>query len=151
MADTTTGLAYMRFCKDNTAIHRSERIVIRLRHAQVDDNEDDMVKYHALSYVWGSKFDPNIVTCNGYDLDITSNLHDALQQLREDGIDGLIWVDAVCINQNNLDERARQVRLMRKIYSHAEMVYVWLGKESPNAAAGIELLHRTAQAVRGRY
>ena len=110
-----------------------------------------MTKYDALSYVWGSIHNSVTITCDGHDLDITLNLHDALQQLREDGLDGFLWVDAVCIDQGNLDERAKQVRMMRQIYNHAEMVYIWLGRESSNAAAGIELLHRTAHAIRSKY
>ena len=91
------------------------------------------------------------ILCDGHDLDITLNLHDALQQLRENKLEGFIWVDAVCIDQTNLDERAKQVRIMRYIYGHAQILHIWLGKESSSAAAGVELLHRTAQALRSKY
>ncbi|KAK4500255.1 hypothetical protein PRZ48_008444 [Zasmidium cellare] len=39
----------------------------------------------------------------------------------------LVWVDALCINQADLDERSRQVSLMKQIFSRAESVYIWLG------------------------
>ena len=90
---------------------------------------------------------------NGDDhsFEITSNLHNALLQFREGGFKSFIWVDAICINQADLNERAMQVRIMRQIYGKAELVYIWLGSESADTAIGIELLHRTAQAVRGKY
>ena len=110
-----------------------------------------MIEYDALSHVWGSVSDLVNIICDGHDLDITLNLHDALQQLREDGFDTFIWLDAVCIEQTNLDERAEQVRIMTQIYGHAEMLYIWLGRESSSTAAGIELLHRTAQDIRSKY
>ena len=123
---------------------REDEIVVRLSHKRIDDNT---IKYDALSYVWGSKSDAVTIKCDNRPLLITQNLHKALVQLREDGLNIPIWVDAVCIDQQNLDERARQVRLMRQIYSQAEIVYIWIGEETANTEAGVELLHRTAKAV----
>ena len=42
----------------------------------------------------------------------------------------LIWIDALCINQDDLHERANQVKLMGNIYGRAETVNIWLGEES---------------------
>ena len=123
---------------------RQDEIVVQLSHKRIND---DTIKYHALSYVWGSKSDAVTIKCDNRPLLITQNLHKALVQLREDGLRIPIWVDAVCIDQQNLDERARQVRLMRQIYSQAETVHVWIGEETANTEAGVELLHRTAKAV----
>lgn len=62
--------------------------------------------------------------------------HDELQRLAIDGVDdatddlrgsGLVWIDALCINQTDIDERSAQVRLMPQIYSNASCVIVWLG------------------------
>ncbi|OCL02256.1 HET-domain-containing protein [Glonium stellatum] len=58
---------------------------------------------------------------------ITENLFFALQRL-QDTIDTLIlWVDSLCINQSNNDEKSKQVELMGSIYQQAACVIAWLG------------------------
>nr|OQO27261.1 hypothetical protein B0A51_04897 [Rachicladosporium sp. CCFEE 5018] len=67
-------------------------------------------------------------------IEIRRNLYDALQTLgpamlqktRDDGVSH-IWIDAICINQEDLEERSQQVALMGKIYSTAVSVWAWLG------------------------
>lgn len=94
-------------------------------------------RYVALSYTWGSapyqkgrskalKYE---IILNDVVTAVHQNLHDALAHLLPDvKARGLsIFVDAICINQNNLGERASQVRLMREIYEGAAMVLCWLG------------------------
>ena len=125
----------------------ADTVVIRLIHTVLHENR---AKYDALSYVWGDKSDPVNIICDEYPLSVTKNLHTALVQLRRDRVYTPIWIDAVCINQEDLDERARQVRLMRQIYGNAETVYVWLGRASATTAAGVELLHR-AYEIKERF
>ncbi|KAH6644167.1 heterokaryon incompatibility protein-domain-containing protein [Boeremia exigua] len=110
---------------------------------------DDRVSglFEALSYVWGETTDPKRIsvadvastitqdTVDGY-LAITSNLHDALQELRDPALPRTLWIDAVCINQDDLEERASQVNFMAKIYSHAGQVVVWLGLAQGNYETG---------------
>ncbi len=54
-----------------------------------------------------------------------------LIQLRGDTLERKVWVDAICINQDNIPERNRQVRMMPHIYSRAESVLVWFGTFPP--------------------
>ncbi|KAH6674395.1 heterokaryon incompatibility protein-domain-containing protein, partial [Halenospora varia] len=56
------------------------------------------------------------------------NLEAALRRLRLSGKQRTIWIDAVCINQNDIQERQDQVSLMRQIYEQAEQVVIWLGE-----------------------
>src|SRR5438045_761334 len=78
--------------------------------------------YKALSYVWGdpasSKTPGNILILDGYPFPVTTNLRSALRHLRPPagGNSICLWVDAVCINQGDPDERSQQVTLMRDIY-----------------------------------
>jgi hypothetical protein len=60
-------------------------------------------------------------------LPVKQNLYDALKAFKEVGIGGLLWVDALCINQGDFDERAAQVALMDQLYSMATKVLIWLG------------------------
>jgi hypothetical protein len=87
--------------------------------------------FEALSYVWGSELAPEPLCCGNGQLKITLNLDQALRNLRFPSRPRRLWVDAICIDQENFDERARQVGYMRLIYKHASSVVVWLGLKVP--------------------
>ena len=93
--------------------------------------EDQLPVYIALSYVWGEFASPaDILQCNGAEIPISRNCRDALRALRSLYGSLTIWVDAVCIDQSNMDERIQQIKLMGEIYTWAEVVYIWLGHGS---------------------
>jgi hypothetical protein len=94
-------------------------------------------KYEALSYVWGQGVASNPVLLDGVHLQITPNLDTALRHLRHGSDRRLLWIDALCINQNDLKERAEQVRLMQAIYTEASTVLIWLG---PSADGSDEVM-----------
>ncbi|KAF2117684.1 heterokaryon incompatibility protein-domain-containing protein [Lophiotrema nucula] len=56
---------------------------------------------------------------------ITNNLASALRQIRADDL-GLVWVDALCINQKDEPEKPSQVQRIRSIYKSAKEVVAWL-------------------------
>src|SRR5579859_2365609 len=58
---------------------------------------------------------------------ITQNLYLALHHLRFEDQDRILWIDAICIDQGNVEERGHQVRQMADIYKKAERVIIWLG------------------------
>ncbi|CAI6094545.1 unnamed protein product [Clonostachys chloroleuca] len=87
--------------------------------------------FAALSYVWGTSNKERHIVVNGITRRVTRNLDEALRRLaRSDEFRGeyKIWIDAVCINQEDEQERAVQVRKMRQIYSSAWKVISWLGE-----------------------
>jgi hypothetical protein len=86
--------------------------------------------YKALSYNWGELSQHHEIFVNGSSLFVTKNLLAALKQLRHSSKDLVIWIDAICINQDSDNERSDQVRKMRTIYEGASEVLVWLGKSS---------------------
>ena len=89
---------------------------------------------------------PTIVL-DGYTLTIGENLYNALRSIRNLDIYGdetpslWLWVDALCINQNDVQERGHQVRLMKRIYETAEMVLVWLGTGDGWTHAAMEAMN----------
>lgn len=83
--------------------------------------------YWALSYCWGDPIDPPFITCNGLDIPVTANLHDALRQLAKRGHSLPLWIDAICINQADPLEKASQVKMMGEVYRNAQKVVIWLG------------------------
>ncbi|GAB7360032.1 hypothetical protein MBLNU230_g7555t1 [Neophaeotheca triangularis] len=89
-------------------------------------------RFEALSYVWGSPTDSVAVKCCGKRLSVTRNCAAALRMLRRTKRSRTIFVDAICIDQTNHEERAQQVKLMGEIYRRAGRVLVWLGPGSPS-------------------
>ncbi|OCL04187.1 hypothetical protein AOQ84DRAFT_276132, partial [Glonium stellatum] len=87
--------------------------------------------YEALSYVWGG--DRTVpIYCNDREILATPNLVSALSSLRQKmpkypRFCRTLWVDAICIDQDNLVERGHQVQLVKDIYWHARRVLIWLG------------------------
>ncbi|PPJ51527.1 hypothetical protein CBER1_09207 [Cercospora berteroae] len=93
--------------------------------------------YEALSYTWGSPEDPQAVQVQVKDaiqlIAVTRNCLEAIRYLRRNDKPRMVWIDAICINQADLDERARQVAIMRDIYARALRVVVWIGPASSDS------------------
>jgi hypothetical protein len=91
----------------------------------------DTTKYEALSYVWGSQNVTTSIFLNRKEFPVTFNLEGALRNLREQFKDDkeamIFWIDALCINQKDIEERTNQVQLMGEIYRRCERVVVYLG------------------------
>ena len=98
--------------------------------------------YEALSYTWGTDPPCNYLWLQGYPLPIRPNLEAALMALRLPNLVRLLWIDAICIDQSNLDERARQVQYMRLVYKHAARVIVWVGLKTPGIEHAFEIAQR---------
>jgi hypothetical protein len=98
--------------------------------------------YDALSYVWGKPDKTQFIRVDEEDLPVTLNLHKALTRLRHPYIERIIWVDAICINQENNDEKEKQIKFMAKIYSQAGRVLVWLGDAADNSDDALEEIRK---------
>ncbi|OCK82378.1 HET-domain-containing protein, partial [Lepidopterella palustris CBS 459.81] len=83
--------------------------------------------FDALSYAWGESTDVSLIEVNGVMVEINESLWDALHHLRSETKAITLWVDALCIDQQNAEEKSRQVPLMDEIYNRAQTVHVWLG------------------------
>jgi hypothetical protein len=94
--------------------------------------------YKALSYIWGDEHKPKSISIDEHDLPVTVNLHAALSRLRDRSFERIIWVDAVCINQKNEQEKEQQIQYMAKIYAQANRVVVWLGEAADNSDQALE-------------
>ncbi|KAK4164711.1 hypothetical protein QBC43DRAFT_317354 [Cladorrhinum sp. PSN259] len=84
--------------------------------------------YEALSYCWGAPDKPFSIYIGQHYLPVTASLHAALLRLRHPLIGRILWIDAVCINQEDKVEQAQQVRFMAEIYFKAGRVIIWLGE-----------------------
>lgn len=86
--------------------------------------------YEALSYTWGSSEYSQSIAVSKKHLLVGWNLYHALKSLRLSDKARTIWVDALCINQDDILERNEQVLLMKRIYQKAKNVLVYLGESS---------------------
>ncbi|KAH6847216.1 heterokaryon incompatibility protein-domain-containing protein [Chaetomium sp. MPI-CAGE-AT-0009] len=100
--------------------------------------------YEALSYVWGDPHQRHSISVDGYDLLVTANLHAALLRLRDRFLERIVWVDAICINQDDNEEKGNQIRSMAEIYSKASRVTVWLGEAEDDGERALEAISRSA-------
>jgi hypothetical protein len=99
--------------------------------------------YEALSYVWGSADKSHLVyvgQTKQYILQVNRNLYCALQHLRDEFQERTLWIDAICIDQSNIEERGSQVAQMGDIYRRAQQVVVWLGPGNDDSKFALELL-----------
>ncbi|KAK7984404.1 hypothetical protein PG989_011806 [Apiospora arundinis] len=119
-------LRLLRLCKG----YPLDEIRCELHQSLLSDSEG--VPYEALSYTWGSKLtnDSPRVLIGDHKVPVTKNLFEALCSLRLRNEDRLLWIDALCIDQNDHREKGHQVGQMSSVYRNAERVLVWLGPSS---------------------
>jgi hypothetical protein len=106
-----------------------------------------MPDYRALSYCWGDRTVQPEIDLNGSSFFVGENLFYALKRLRAfewGDIELTIWIDTICINQNDTIERNHQVSHMRRIYGPAREVLIWVGEETENSHLGIKPLGQSS-------
>ncbi|KAF2498158.1 HET-domain-containing protein, partial [Lophium mytilinum] len=128
--------------------------------ALVSGPPHSLPKYEAVSYTWGQPDRTHPVLCNNAtktlngpdDLDIdtslrferviyvTENLKTLLHRFRHENESRYLWIDSICINQNDLSERAAQVQMMMTIYHLSQRVNIWLGEEDEYTEPAFGLL-----------
>lgn len=106
---------------------------------KVIDMKDSLtLGFEALSYVWGNKEQgTHQIQVDNILFDVGVNLQAALRTLRSQTECKALWVDAVCINQADLQERNQQVASMRDIYHRCQKVLVWLGSETTTTSQAL--------------
>ncbi|KAK0617728.1 heterokaryon incompatibility protein-domain-containing protein [Immersiella caudata] len=140
--------------------HRDKEALIRCQIFEYPLQElgQGVHLYEALSYVWGSTEGGQLIyieegpdgnstagkASNYSSLHITPNLYAALSHLRNHLLDRVLWVDAICIDQGDTEEKQHQVQLMATIYASANRVVVWLGEASKDADGAFQVLCESA-------
>jgi hypothetical protein len=111
--------------------------------------------YEALSYVWGDPEETVSIVVNQRRFEVTSNLHSALLRLRDDSLERVLWIDAICINQADDREKEKQIQLIPIIYGLANTVVIWLGEakntyehEDDQALEDLRIIANTRRADR---
>ncbi|KAL7952089.1 heterokaryon incompatibility domain-containing protein [Trichoderma barbatum] len=116
--------------------------------------------FAALSYTWGTEDGITALSrellCEEKSIKIAENCEAALKRLRQSEGDRVLWVDAICIDQSNIEERSIQIGLMRHIYSQATWTGLWVGETSsaideesskPLSDLGMDYIHDFAVEI----
>ena len=124
---------------------------------------DHAPPYEALSYVWGNPIleDDDIpfekepersraIRLDGHHFIVGRNLHSALQHLRHEDKPRILWIDAVCIDQDNMYELGQRVRIMDKIYASARLVLVWLGEANEDSHLAMDAIEDLCLLVKAQ-
>jgi len=98
--------------------------------------------YEALFYEWGDDVPADMIFVDNFEVKICRNLHEALQHLRWEDKHKVIWIDALCIDQDNPKEKGRQVQMMDRIFKEAKRVVVWLGVGMDGSDRAIDAIAR---------
>ncbi|KIW09414.1 uncharacterized protein PV09_00304 [Verruconis gallopava] len=114
-------------------------------------------QYIALSYTWGPQASTSTIQIDGHEFPVTISLEAALQAMRKRDKHRSFgpavqwphntksptywWIDQICINQADIDERNQQVALMRRIFKRANSVHVWLGEEEDDSSLAMDLIN----------
>lgn len=132
-----------------------EKGVIRCRIEHFSSST--LPDYDALSYVWGSEDDMQLIQMNGCSFSIRNNLWQFLMQASTSGFrytsgvtltPGYIWIDQLCIDQESEPEKSAQVMDMHRIFEHARSGIVWLGPARPETVEEVAILEKKATGAR---
>ncbi|CAO2657148.1 Nn.00g032740.m01.CDS01 [Neocucurbitaria sp. VM-36] len=113
------------------------------------------VHYECLSYCWGNSTTKGRLlirtseqtTSHYEEIGVSMNLCSAMHKLRSTHVMKWLWIDAICIDQSNLEERASQVAMMKNIYSNASGVVIWLGDSDLSLKSSVS----TVTAISERF
>ena len=128
---------------DNGVPEHLQQLSCLLEYVSLDDDPT----YAALSYVFGGVEPPSFLGVNGEILPITLNLEVALRHLQSSLKSRHIWIDAVCINERDAEEKSVQVPRMCSLYEHAEVVIAWLGPSVEGSDSAMQWINDIGQKV----
>lgn len=132
----------LRLLKLKHADNPSSGIICELFEVPPDQKRTH--KYEALSWTWPAEDSTHIISIDqndkAYDFAISDNLFRALKVLRRKDESRTLWVDAICINQEDNHEKNHQIPMMPTVYGEAEQVCVWLGDASDESDMAIEFM-----------
>ena len=135
----------------------SDKVCLSVTHESIQDEKH--TPYECLSYPWGETQTPEKVyiwqksPANASNVDSLQFLHPrinpltALKYIRLVDTPRVIWVDAICIDQDNINERSQQVAHMGQIYNYAAQVLVWLGPEDERTSMALETIERLSAGI----
>lgn len=115
------------------------------RGERFDKVSENAISYEALSWCWGTDAAEYALTIKHkgkkYKKRVRRELALALKYLRLQDQKRTLWIDAICINQDDHEERNQQVQMMSRVYTRAKEVCIWLGEDSDESKTAIDFIH----------
>ncbi|TDZ32205.1 Heterokaryon incompatibility protein 6, OR allele [Colletotrichum spinosum] len=108
-------------------------------------------EYVAVSYAWGDEGDTQELELGGIVVPVAVSLHGALKALRQRNKPVTVWIDGLCVNQQNRDEKAEQIALMAMIYGKAQSVAIWLGPDADRSSSTVSLLKKLSREAKSPH
>jgi hypothetical protein len=148
--ETQTSAVYRTINKFVEPGHKHGLLRFHVKHVSLKERP----RYSALSYTWGDASSKLAIIVDNCILLVTENLYSALSQIRFPN--EWIWIDAICINQDNQQEKSWQVQQMRDIYRQAGHTAAWLGEGTEEsdqlmtqigAMEAMEVLHARSGSI----
>ncbi|KAF2678954.1 HET-domain-containing protein [Lentithecium fluviatile CBS 122367] len=134
---------------------RDSPLRCHLVEINLDTFDKRTYSYEALSYVWGEREGNRPIECEGKSLLVTPNCEHALRALRNTIMPRVLWVDAICIDQecetSGQKEKSHQIGMMGRIYQTARTVLVWLGESNPMISQFLEKIPKMVKYENMRY
>jgi hypothetical protein len=97
--------------------------------------------YEALSYVWGTAEKDHVLFCGSEYISVNATVYSAIQTLQYPHRCRTLWIDSICINQEDDAEKSQQVQMIDKILKGAaDQVLIWLVEESLTNPDAFDLL-----------
>jgi hypothetical protein len=132
-------------------VHPSVNPESDIRCVLLHETDYSKRSYAALSYVWGDLNAPRVdIVVNGTRFPVTSNLRTALKHFRHSTRRRVLWVDAICINQEDKVEKNKQVSSMASIYRSAAYILMWVGEANNDARYAMQWLREVQKEGRLR-
>lgn len=104
---------------------------IELQLECISLSEATVLGYEALTYKWGDMGNRKVIYVDGNYLSVGAKLAAFLVLLRKPELTRLLWIDSICINQDDLQEKSQQIAIMDQIYSGADRVLIWRDEAVP--------------------
>ncbi|RMY44430.1 hypothetical protein D0865_10558 [Hortaea werneckii] len=133
LPDPATHLRLMKLCYSASEEDEQE---VRIQLSAFDI--DNAPPYAAISYTWGDQTDRTDILINGPAHRVGLNSWYALLQMKYHHEESFLWMDAICINQADAQEKGLQVELMGSIYRNALRVNICIGPHAGDSEFLVE-------------
>jgi hypothetical protein len=125
----------------------SEHIDTEIHGKLVSHRLGESLEFEALSYTWGPPVFREKMNVGDKHIYITENLASALKHLRLADKPRNLWIDAICINQRDSEEKGRQVFMMNDLYRKARSVIAWIGNSDNDTLSALNHIRHLASSA----
>ena len=125
----------------------SDELLCELQQAFL--TSDPIPRYETVSYCWGDPTKTGDIVLNGRRMLVPASSKAAIARMRLPDAARVLWIDALCINQDDPEERGHQVTLMSKVYSNGQQNLVYLGEcDGPTATKAFNIIEQILDNAR---